>query len=128
MPELPTVTIISPIYNVADMIQRTLDSVREQDYPHIEHIVMDAGSTDGTLDILRANEAHLQWFSEPDKGQSDALNKGFARATGTYFTWLNGDDFLRPTAISRCLKVFEDNPGLALVYGRTDHVDRNGTF
>ncbi|MEP7285430.1 MAG: glycosyltransferase [Chloroflexota bacterium] len=127
-PDTPLVSIITPVYNGAYTIRRTIESIREQDYPRIEHIVMDAGSTDGTLDILRSYADRLTWFSEPDKGQSDALNTGFARATGSYLTWLNADDVLRPGGISRCLQVFTENPDVALVFGRLDWIDRDGNY
>src|SRR5258708_8095320 len=128
MSEWPLVSIINAVCNGADMIQRTIDSIQQQDYPHIEHIVMDAGSLDGTLDILRAHKDHLTWYSEADKGQSDALNKGFALTKGNYLSWLNADDFLYPASITRCLKVFEENPNTVLVYGRINHVHRDGSY
>jgi glycosyltransferase involved in cell wall biosynthesis len=128
LPELPLVSIVTPVFNGAETIQRTIDSIREQDYPNIEHVVMDGGSKDATLDILRANEDHLTWYSEPDNGQSDAINKGFARTTGALLNWLNADDFLYPGAIRRCLEVFQENPKVGLVYGKVNLVHLDGTF
>lgn len=128
MTDLPRITIITPVYNGADLIQRTIDSIHQQVYANIEHIVMDAGSTDGTLDVLRASADRLTWVSEPDKGQSDALNKGFARATGQYLTWLNADDFFYPGTLRHSLDVFEAHPGVALVYGRLNLVHRDGSL
>jgi glycosyltransferase involved in cell wall biosynthesis len=128
MTEWPLVGIVSPVLNGAEFIQRMIDSVRRQDYPHIEHIVMDGGSTDGTIDILRANEDCLKWHSEPDRGQSDAINKGFAQSTGQYLTWLNADDFLYPGAVRQSMEVFKLNPGVALVYGRLNLIRRDGSF
>src|SRR5205085_11657289 len=87
MSDTPLVSIVTPVFNGADTIRRTIDSIRSQDYPNIEHIVMDAGSTDSTLDIVREYADGLTLISEKDEGQSDALNRGFARMTGQYFTW-----------------------------------------
>jgi len=126
--ERPLVSIITCVYNGVDTLHRTLESVRSQDYPHLEYIVVDGGSTDGSLDMIRANEDILTWTSERDRGLSDGLNKGLARATGQYLTWLNADDFLRPGAISRCLQVHAEHPGTALVYGHIDRVNRDGSF
>src|SRR5947209_8469470 len=86
----PLVSIITPSYNHASFLRETIESVIEQrrDYPEIEHIVVDGGSTDGTIDILREHDADLAyWVSEPDRGQTDALQKGFARARGEVLTW-----------------------------------------
>src|SRR5258708_7517978 len=126
--EWPTVSIVMPEFNGAKLIQRAIDSVRQQAYPNLELMVMDASSTDGTQAILRANEDFLTWVSEPDQGQSDALNKGFGRATGQYLTWLNADDFLYPGALQHSLEVFEANPEVALVYGRVNLVHRDGSL
>jgi glycosyltransferase involved in cell wall biosynthesis len=128
MTDWPLVSIVTPVFNGAETIQRTIDSIRQQDYPHIEHVVMDGGSKDGTLDILRANEEHLTWYSEPDNGQSDAINNGFARTSGTLLNWLNADDFLLPGAIRRCVEVLRANPGVGLVYGRINLVHKDGSF
>jgi glycosyltransferase involved in cell wall biosynthesis len=124
----PRVSIVTPVYNGAQTIRRTIESIRAQHYPNIEHIVMDAASTDETLDIVRAYPDSLTWYSEKDAGQSDALNKGFARTTGQYLTWLNADDFLRPGAIQKCLDLFAENPGIALAYGRIDRVNQQGGY
>ena len=128
MAEGPLVSIITAVLNGADTIQRTIDSVAEQDYPHIEYIVMDGGSTDGTIDILRKNDACLRWYSEPDLGQSDAINKGLARASGHYLTWIGDDDFFYSGAIRRLVEVFVDNPKVGLAYGQLALVDRVGKF
>jgi glycosyltransferase involved in cell wall biosynthesis len=102
------VTVITPTLNQAPYIQATLDSVRMQDYSDIEHVVMDGGSTDGTLDILQTWGG--TWYSEPDAGQADAINKGVARTTGEIVTWLNSDDvYLKADVLSRVVELFEAN-------------------
>ena len=92
--DLPLVSIVTPSYNQGKFIEDTILSVKNQSYPNIEHIVVDAGSTDGTLKILRKyeKEYNLKWVSEPDEGQSDAVNKGFEMAKGEIVDWINSDD------------------------------------
>jgi glycosyltransferase involved in cell wall biosynthesis len=128
MSDEPLVSVVTPVFNGVKTIQRTIDSICAQDYPHIEHIVMDGASTDGTLAVLAANEGSLQWYSARDKGQSDAINRGFARAAGTHLTWLNADDWLMPGAISRCMEVFQTRPELGMVYGKLNLVRPDGTL
>ncbi len=93
MTQAPLVSIITPSYNQAKFLRRTLDSVLNQDYPNLEYIVIDGGSNDGSLEIIQEYADRLAyWESVPDKGQTDAINKGFNRATGKYIAWLNSDD------------------------------------
>ncbi len=122
----PTVSIITPSYDQGNFIRETIESVRMQDYPGIEHIVIDGGSTDSTLEILKSYGKGLQWISEKDDGQSDAINKGFATASGDIFAWLNSDDTYRPGAISRVVEFFNSEPETDIVYGNTDYTDING--
>jgi glycosyltransferase involved in cell wall biosynthesis len=97
---LPLVSVVTIVRNGAKTLQRTLDSVLSQDYPEIEYIVVDGGSTDGTLDLLRANQSRLAlWISEPDHGISDAFNKGIALCRGEFIGLLNSDDWYEPEAI-----------------------------
>lgn len=124
----PLVSVITPSFNGAEFLRTALDSILSQDYPSLELIVMDGGSTDATLDILRSYGDRVQWRSEKDSGQSDALNKGFALAKGDLLTWLNADDYFVPGAVSRAVQVFAQNAGVALVYGRLRLVERDGTF
>ncbi|GAA3784236.1 hypothetical protein GCM10022271_15740 [Corallibacter vietnamensis] len=96
----PKISIVTPSYNQGDFIEETITSVLAQQYPNLEYIVIDGGSTDNTLAILKKYDKQITyWVSEPDQGQSDAINKGFAKATGTIFGWLNSDDYLLPKAL-----------------------------
>jgi len=100
------ISVITPSYNSADTIERAIQSVVDQDYPQWEHIIVDGGSTDGTLDILKKHP-HLHWISEPDKGQADAMNKGFARSKGDVIVYLNADDYFFPGAFSAVVPEFK---------------------
>ena len=96
----PKISIVTPSYNQGDFIEETIISVLAQQYPNLEYIIIDGGSTDNTLAILKKYDKQITyWVSEPDQGQSDAINKGFAKATGTIFGWLNSDDYLLPKAL-----------------------------
>jgi glycosyltransferase involved in cell wall biosynthesis len=124
----PLVSLVTPVLNGAATIRRTIDSVLGQDYPNLEYLVLDAGSTDGTLDILRAYGERLTWHSEPDQGQSDAINKGLARTSGVYLNWLSADDFLLPRAIRHLVELLQANPDVPVAYGRVNLVHADGTF
>lgn len=100
-------TIITPSFNQAPYIEQTIRSVLEQDYPCMEHIVIDGGSTDRTVDQLK-KYPHLQWVSEKDRGQADALNKGLAKASGDIIGWINSDDYYEPKIFGSIVKCFED--------------------
>jgi GT2 family glycosyltransferase len=121
------VSIITPSYNQAKYLEQTILSVLNQDYLRIEYIVVDGASTDGSVEIIEKFADKLTyWESKKDKGQADAINKGFARATGEIIAWLNSDDYYLPGAISAAVKVFEENPDVVLVYGDMLAVDENG--
>lgn len=122
----PLVTIVTPSFNQGEFIEETIRSVLEQDYPQIEYLVMDGGSTDTTLDVLRRFEGRLEWVSEADAGQSDAIDHGFARAHGGILAWLNADDVYMPGAVSRAVSVLLADQSAALVYGHAEFMDRNG--
>lgn len=122
----PLVTVITPSFNQGKYIRETIESVLNQDYANIEYLVMDGGSTDDTVDILKSyNDQRLIWVSEPDKGQTDALNKGLRQARGQYLTYLNSDDLLLPGAISSLVAQFERDPSIDLIYGDCLFIDSN---
>ena len=126
-PASPRVSIITPSFNQGRFLEETLLSVQRQDYPRIEHIVVDGGSSDGTLDILRRHERTLaRWTSEPDRGQTDAIAKGFAMAGGDVLAWLNADDLLMPSAVRVAVAELTADPVLGLVYGDRIEIDSRG--
>ncbi|MGZ9234179.1 MAG: glycosyltransferase family 2 protein [Anaerolineales bacterium] len=121
------VSILTPSYNQAPYLGQTIRSVLDQDYPHIEYIVIDGGSTDNSVDIIRKYADRLAyWISEKDSGQAEAINKGFARAKGGILAWLNSDDYYLPGTISAVVKCFEEHPDVGMVYGDMLAVDGNG--
>jgi glycosyltransferase involved in cell wall biosynthesis len=121
------VSIITPSFNQAAYLEQTMLSVLQQDYPHIEYLVVDGGSTDNSVDIIRKYEDKLAWWvSEKDKGQADAINKGFSQATGEVIAWLNSDDYYLAGAISAGVKIFEEHPEVVLAYGNMLSVDEHG--
>jgi len=125
--ELPLVSIVTPSFNQAQFIEETILSVKGQDYPNLEHVVMDGASTDGTVDILRhyENEYELCWISKPDKGQSDALNKGFQLARGDIIGWINSDDTYLSGAIRAAVDYMLAHPDIAWVYGDGYWIDES---
>jgi len=122
---LPLVSIVTPSYNQGRFIGRTIDSVLAQSYPCIEYRVIDGGSTDTTVEILRSYGDRLRWLSEPDQGQADAINKGLAQASGEILAYLNSDDTLSPGAIERVVHFFQEHPECDLVYGDADYIDED---
>ena len=122
--QLPRISIITPSFNQAQYLERTLRSVRDQNYPNLEHIVMDGGSTDRSIEILREYDDYLTyWESEPDRGPAHAINKGFARATGDILLWLNSDDMLAENSLWTVSELFRSKPDIDLVYGNALYVD-----
>jgi len=121
------VSIITPSYNQAPFLEQTIQSVLEQDYPHIEYIVVDGGSTDNSAEIIKTYADRLAyWISERDSGQSEAINKGFARANGEIVAWLNSDDYYMRNTISVVVRCFEQNPDAVMLYGDMLAVDEEG--
>ena len=124
---LPTISIVIPSYNQAAFLAETLESVVRQDYGRREIIVMDGGSTDGSVDIIRRYEAHLdEWVSEPDEGQSDALIRGFSRSRGDIQCWLNSDDLMAPGALATVARLFAERRDMRALYGDAVWIDREG--
>ena len=121
------VSIITVCFNSAATLEGTILSVLSQDYRDIEYIVVDGGSTDNSVDIIKKYGSKLAyWVSEKDSGQADAINKGFARATGDIVAWLNSDDYYLAGTVSAAVKIFEENPDVVLVYGNMLAVDEHG--
>lgn len=107
----PRVSIVTPSYNQGQFIEQTIQSVLEQDYPNIEYTVVDGGSNDGSVDIIRKYEDQLAyWVSEPDDGQAHAINKGWKRSTGEILAWLNSDDYYEPHAVGHAVELLQSHP------------------
>lgn len=126
MPELPSITVVTPCLNAAGTIRECLDSVRSQEYPALEHVVVDGGSTDGTLEILAAAPG-ITWFSEPDGGRPDAANKGVRMSSGHIVAWLNADDRYEPGALREVGSAFAADPGAMWATGYCRIIDADGT-
>src|SRR3990172_8835139 len=127
LPDLLTVTIVTPSYNQGEFLEDTILSVLNQDYPRIEYLIIDGGSTDGSVEIMGRYEDRLAfWVSEPDRGQSHAVNKGLQRAKGEVLGWLNSDDVYCPGAVRAAVDFLELHPDVALMYGRADLIDSEG--
>ena len=123
----PPVSIITPSYNQASYLEQTIQSVLGQDYPYIEYIVIDGGSTDNSVQITKSYADRLAyWVSEKDSGQAEAINKGFSQARGEILAWLNSDDYYLPGSISAAVKALQENPDVVLVYGDMLAVDATG--
>ena len=121
------VSIITPSYNQALYLEQTMQSVLEQDYPDIEYIVVDGGSTDNSAEIIKKYADSLAyWISERDSGQAEAINKGFLRANGEILAWLNSDDYYMHNTVSVAVRCFEQNPDVVMVYGDMLAVDAEG--
>jgi len=121
----PTITIVTPSFNQGKYIERTIQSVLRQNYPDLEYIVIDGGSTDETLSILKRYEGRLRWTSEKDSGQSEAINKGFRLAKGEIVAWLNSDDTYLPGALEKVGRYFAAYPDVMMVYGEGYMIDEN---
>jgi glycosyltransferase involved in cell wall biosynthesis len=122
----PLVTVVTPSYNQGRFIRDTIESVLSQDYSPIEYLVIDGGSKDGTLDVLREYGERIFWISEEDDGQADAVNKGWRRAQGQVLGWLNSDDVYLPGAVSKAVASLNDHPDAGAVYGEGYHIDKEG--
>lgn len=122
------ISILTPSYGYGRFMSDCVKSVLMQDNVEVEHVVMDAGSTDETVEVLESfsGDSRLHWFSEPDEGQSDALNKAFAKSTGDWIGWLNADEFYLPDTLARIVARIEEDPKADVIYGDFIEVDSEG--
>jgi len=124
---LPLVSIVTPSYNQAEFLETTIRSVLDQVYPNLEYMVVDGGSTDGSLEIIRQYADRMAWWvSEHDRGQTDAINKGFTRAHGDILAWLNSDDTYGPRAVAEAVTFLQTHPDVGMVYGDANFIDEQG--
>lgn len=126
MQTLPVVTVVTPSFNQAQFLEETIQSVLGQEYPALEYWVMDGGSTDSSVEILRRYNGQLNWVSEKDKGQTDAINKGFERASGDILMYINSDDVMSPGVIWKVVKLFEEHPDAQWITGEYQIIDQDG--
>ncbi|MBD3390436.1 MAG: glycosyltransferase [Chitinivibrionales bacterium] len=123
----PAISIVTPSFNQGAFIEKTIRSVLLQGYPNLEYVIMDGGSTDGSVDIIKKYEPWLtSWVSEKDPGQAAAINKGFARTTGAILGWLNSDDIYLPGALAKVAETAAANPDASAFAGKGRHVDARG--
>lgn len=123
---VPRVTVITPSYNQAEFLERTIRSVLNQTWPHLEYFIIDGGSRDGSLEIIRRYREYLaHWVSEPDAGQGEALEKGLDRSTGKYVTWVCSDDVLLPGALETLVSALESRPDAGIAYGGVAFLDES---
>ncbi|MEO6731334.1 MAG: glycosyltransferase family 2 protein [Ferruginibacter sp.] len=129
MPDYPKISIVTPSFNQGEFIEETILSVITQNYPNLEYIIIDGGSTDGSVDIIKKYEKYLSyWVSEPDKGHGDALNKGFVRTTGDIMAWVNSDDKYFPWTLETVAQVFTQHEDINWIVGLYSNFDRKGSI
>jgi glycosyltransferase involved in cell wall biosynthesis len=121
------ISIVTPSYNQARFLEQTIKSVLSQDYPRMEYLIVDGGSTDGSQNLIKKYEKKLAWWvSEKDRGQTDAINKGFAHARGDILAWINSDDTYEPGALTAAVAYLQDHPEVGMVYGDCNFIDETG--
>ena len=128
MSNLPKVSIITPTLNQIEFIERTITSVLDQDYPNLEYLIIDGGSTDGTLDLLKSLSTKVKWITENGLGQTQAINRGLKMCKGEIISWLNSDDVLLDGAIQKIVKMFGANPQVDMIYGNCDYIDADNIY
>jgi len=125
----PKISIVTPSYNQAQFLERTILSVLNQNYPNLEYIIIDGGSTDGSVEIIKKYEKYLTyWVSEKDNGQADAINKGFSKSSGEILAYINSDDVYLPGVFKKIVKIFNENPKTDLVFGNIMFIDCYDNF
>jgi glycosyltransferase involved in cell wall biosynthesis len=123
---VPRLSVVTPVFNAGEYLARCLDSVASLELDH-EHVVVDGGSTDGTVSLLRSrDDPALRWVSEPDRGQTHAVNKGLAMASGEMIMWVNGDDEVVTEGVAAAVAYLQRNPAVQVVYGGLDFMDADG--
>jgi glycosyltransferase involved in cell wall biosynthesis len=123
----PLVSIVIPCLNRAIFVVPTIESILQQDYPHIECIVVDGSSADGTVDLLKSYGNRIKWISEPDEGHADAINKGWKMSKGEILAWLNADDcYVLPDAVRKAVDYLQSHPEVDVVYGDHDWISEEG--
>ena len=126
--KFPKITIITPSYNQGQFIEETITSILSQDYPNLEYLIIDGGSKDNTVEIIKKYAGRLDyWVSEKDRGQSHAINKGLERSNGDIINWINSDDALMPGALWTVARAWMENPG-AIISGATQLFNETGVF
>ena len=123
----PLVSIVTPTYNQASFLRDTIESVLEQDYPKVEHIIFDDGSTDATPEILSSYTGRVAWERQPNMGQTPTINKGWERCSGEILTWLNSDDTFVPGALQKAVELFRQRPDVGILFGDTLFTEEDGT-
>jgi len=124
---LPKISVVTPSFNQGEFLEKTINSVLSQNYPNLEYIIIDGGSSDSSVEIIKKYEKHLSyWVSEKDGGQSQAINKGMAKSTGKILTWLNSDDWYLPGTLHRFAELFQQNPNHGMLVGTGRMVDETG--
>jgi len=124
---LPLVSIVTPSFNQGRFLETTIQSVLAQDYPQIEYSIIDGGSTDNSVNVIKKYEDQLAWWvSEKDRGQTDAINKGFGRAKGSILAWINSDDTYEPGAVTAAVKYLQEHPQVGMVYGDCNFINDSG--